>query len=223
MAQVGEENIQLGQVGQIATQLQTTLDAFTAMRSQYGGNKLVENVEVAAKLVNTVSKLGNTLGLNYTAAKDMFGDVQVVDGGGRVNAQILLPASEDADAVVDGLSALEPELRKAVSVVVPSDIPAKDGSKAIVDAATSAYVDNVLAEGFWRNSGDGFVFIDPFVGKAISGPDGTPIIFKPAPPKPGAPAKSPFSPRAVDENAERQKARLAGLLAPPSIAEISCR
>lgn len=140
------------------------------------------------------------------AAKDLFGDVQVVDGGGRVNAQILLPASEDADAVVDGLSALEPELRKAVSVEVPAGIPAKDGSKAIVDAATSAYVDNVLAEGFWRNSGDGFVFIDPFVGKAISGPDGTPIIFKPAPPKPGAPAKSPFSPRAVDENAERQKA-----------------
>jgi RND superfamily putative drug exporter len=62
-----------GQVGQIATQLQTTLDAFTAIRSQYGGNKLVQNVEVAAKLVNSVSKLGNTLGLNYTAAKDMFG------------------------------------------------------------------------------------------------------------------------------------------------------
>lgn len=62
-----------GQVGQIATQLQTTLDAFTAIRSQYGGNKLVQNVEVAAKLVNSVSRLGNTLGLNYTAAKDMFG------------------------------------------------------------------------------------------------------------------------------------------------------
>ncbi|MGX9670123.1 MMPL/RND family transporter [Mycobacterium sp. HM-7] len=62
-----------GQVGQIATSLQTTLEAFTAIRSQYGGNKLVQNVEVAAKLVNSVSKLGNTLGLNYTAAKDMFG------------------------------------------------------------------------------------------------------------------------------------------------------
>ena len=140
------------------------------------------------------------------AAKDLFGDVQVVDGGGRVNAQILLPASEDADAVIDGLAALEPELRKAVSVTVPDGIPAKDGSKAIVEAATSAYADNVLAEGFWRNSGDGFVFIDPYIGKAIAGPDGSPIIFKPVQPKPGAPAKSPFSPRAVDENASRQKA-----------------
>lgn len=62
-----------GQVTQIAGSLQTTLDAFTAMRSQYGGDKLVQNVEVAAKLINSVSKLGNTLGLNYTAAKDMFG------------------------------------------------------------------------------------------------------------------------------------------------------
>lgn len=62
-----------GQVTQIAGSLQTTLDAFTAMRSQYGGDKLVQNVETAAKLVNSVSKLGNTLGLNYTAAKDMFG------------------------------------------------------------------------------------------------------------------------------------------------------
>ena len=62
-----------GQVTQIAGSLQTTLDAFTAMRSQYGGDKLVQNVEVAAKLIDSVSKLGNTLGLNYTAAKDMFG------------------------------------------------------------------------------------------------------------------------------------------------------
>ncbi len=61
-----------GQVTQIASSLQTTLDAFTAMRSQYGGEKLVQNVETAAKLINSVSKLGNTLGLNYTAAKDMF-------------------------------------------------------------------------------------------------------------------------------------------------------
>lgn len=62
-----------GQVTQIAGSLQTTLDAFTAMRSQYGGEKLVQNVETAARLINSVSKLGNTLGLNYTAAKDMFG------------------------------------------------------------------------------------------------------------------------------------------------------
>ncbi|MDR3662958.1 MAG: MMPL family transporter [Mycobacterium sp.] len=61
-----------GQVSQIATSLQSTLDAFTAMRSQYGGDKLVQNVEVAAKLINSVGKLGNTLGVNYTAAKDMF-------------------------------------------------------------------------------------------------------------------------------------------------------
>ncbi|MDH6243367.1 RND family transporter [Mycobacterium sp. OTB74] len=61
-----------GQVNQIAASIQSTIDAFSAMKGQYGGEKLVKNVEVAAQLINSVNKLGNTLGLNYTAAKDMF-------------------------------------------------------------------------------------------------------------------------------------------------------
>lgn len=61
-----------GQVGQMATSIQAMIDAFTQIRGQYGGDKLVKNVEVAAKLINAVNKLGNEMGINYTAVKDNF-------------------------------------------------------------------------------------------------------------------------------------------------------
>ncbi|MEZ0053322.1 RND superfamily putative drug exporter [Mycobacterium sp. MAA66] len=61
-----------GQVTQITSGLQQAVDALTTIRGQYGGDKLVKNVETAARLIDAVSQLGNELGLNYTAAKDMF-------------------------------------------------------------------------------------------------------------------------------------------------------
>ncbi|GAY16415.1 RND family transporter [Mycobacterium sp. shizuoka-1] len=61
-----------GQVNGIATSIQSMVDAFTTIRGQYGGDKLVKNVEVAAKLVNAVNQLGNSMGINVQAAKDLF-------------------------------------------------------------------------------------------------------------------------------------------------------
>ena len=61
-----------GQVGQITTSVQSVVDAFSSIRGQYGGDKLVKNVEVAVKLVNAVNRLGNSMGVSYTAARDMF-------------------------------------------------------------------------------------------------------------------------------------------------------
>lgn len=51
------------------------------------------------------------------------------------------------------------------------------GEIAIAGAVTSNYIDNVLAEGYFRNAGDGYVFIDPFVGAAIADKAGNPIVF----------------------------------------------
>ena len=42
------------------------------MRTQYGGDKLVRDVDAAAKLVDSINALGNSMGVNFTAAKDMF-------------------------------------------------------------------------------------------------------------------------------------------------------
>jgi len=60
------------QVSDIATSVQRMIDAFAALRNQYGGDKLVQNVEVAAKLVTAINELGNSIGVSFTAAIDLF-------------------------------------------------------------------------------------------------------------------------------------------------------
>ncbi|CAN7169259.1 RND family transporter [Mycolicibacterium frederiksbergense] len=61
-----------GQVTDIADSLQQMVDAFAALRGQYGGDKLVRNVDVAAKLVAAINRLGNSMGVNLMATRDMF-------------------------------------------------------------------------------------------------------------------------------------------------------
>jgi RND superfamily putative drug exporter len=61
-----------GQVNQIVSSVQGLVDAFASMRSQYGGDRMVREVEIGAKLVSSVNSLGNTIGLNFSAIKDMF-------------------------------------------------------------------------------------------------------------------------------------------------------
>jgi RND superfamily putative drug exporter len=61
-----------GQVSEIATSVERMIDAFAAMRNQYGGDKLVKNVEIAAKLVTAINELGNSIGVSFTAARDLF-------------------------------------------------------------------------------------------------------------------------------------------------------
>ena len=60
------------QVNKIAPSMQRLIDAFSSMRSQFGGDKLVRDVDTAAKLVNSVNALGNTMGVNFTTVRDMF-------------------------------------------------------------------------------------------------------------------------------------------------------
>ena len=61
-----------GQVSRIATSVQGMVDAFAALKGQYGGDQLVRNVEIAAKLVTKINELGNSMGVSVTAARDMF-------------------------------------------------------------------------------------------------------------------------------------------------------
>jgi putative drug exporter of the RND superfamily len=62
-----------GQVGQLASSIQSLIDAFSSMKSRYGGDTLVNKVDTAAKLVDHVNSLGNAMGWNFSAVKDMFG------------------------------------------------------------------------------------------------------------------------------------------------------
>ena len=61
------------QVNKIAPSLQTLLDAVSKVRVEYGGDRLVRDVETAAKLVQSVNELGLSMGLNFRAVRDMFG------------------------------------------------------------------------------------------------------------------------------------------------------
>jgi len=61
------------QINTIAPSLQELVDTFSSVRTEYGGDKLVRDVEIAAKLVASVNALGNSMGLNFRAVRDFFG------------------------------------------------------------------------------------------------------------------------------------------------------
>ena len=60
------------QINEIAPSIQSLIDSFSSIRGEYGGERLVRDIETAAKLVNSVNRLGNSMGVNFAAVKDMF-------------------------------------------------------------------------------------------------------------------------------------------------------
>ncbi|AGB20666.1 Transport protein [Mycobacterium sp. JS623] len=60
------------QINRIAPSMQRLIDSFSSMRSQFGGDKLVKQVETAAQLVQSINALGNAMGVNFSAVRDMF-------------------------------------------------------------------------------------------------------------------------------------------------------
>jgi RND superfamily putative drug exporter len=68
----GSLNDVRAQVNRIVPSIQSLVTEFSSMRTQYGGDKLVRDVDNAAKLVDSINALGNSMGVNFTAAKDFF-------------------------------------------------------------------------------------------------------------------------------------------------------
>ncbi|CRZ16894.1 MMPL/RND family transporter [Mycolicibacterium neworleansense] len=66
------------QINQIAPSLQSLVDTFSSVRTEYGGDKLVKDVETAAKLVQSVNALSNAMGYNLSAVKNIFGWIEPV-------------------------------------------------------------------------------------------------------------------------------------------------
>lgn len=60
------------QINKIAPSMQRLIDSFNTMRSQFGGDKLVRQVDTAAQLVQSVNALGNAMGVNFSTVRDMF-------------------------------------------------------------------------------------------------------------------------------------------------------
>jgi hypothetical protein len=109
--------------------------------------------------------------------RDMFGDVKtdISDSG-----KIILPTTEDPAPYRSGFNALLPRVGDALMASMTPAISAaatSDGTAQILAATRDNYVDQVLAEGYFTNSGDGFVFIDPKTGAYVPDEDGAPLIF----------------------------------------------
>jgi hypothetical protein len=130
------------------------------------------------------------------AAKDLFGDVQAVLDS---NVQILLPTSTDPEPVVAGLQAALPDVRRALSAIKPRVTNAVQGN------ALDNYIDMIVANGFFRNAGDGYAFIDSYTGNAVSDRSGAPVIFHPATQtQDGSPIMLPNRPAPIDPNFEKR-------------------
>jgi hypothetical protein len=147
--------------------------------------KAERDAKLMTNAVNMRLRQGEELESAVAAvAKDLYGDVQIVTGDGRANMQILMPAGENPEPIIDGLEAQMPAVRTAVeaTLAVPSEVKTSDGTKAVLDAVTQNHADNVMTQGYFRNAeaDDSYVFIDPYTGAAISDATGEPIIFKPA-------------------------------------------
>lgn len=61
-----------GQITQLAASLQELENAFSSAKSQYSGDALVKQVDIAAQLVDHVNSLSNAMGWNFSAAKNVF-------------------------------------------------------------------------------------------------------------------------------------------------------
>ena len=61
------------QVNELAANILGMVDAFSALKFQYSGDKLVKNVEIAAKLVQAINELGTSMGVTYQAGRNLIG------------------------------------------------------------------------------------------------------------------------------------------------------
>lgn len=167
--EISSRLLDVGQVGDLYYGL-TAGDAMNYEAAQRDSDLIKKAVQL--RLV-----AGDDLGTAVDrVGKDMFGDVVAVGGNWEVNAQILLPSDEDPAPVLAGLNALKTDVREALKFQLP-DAPTQDTSRAVTEAVLSNYTDLVMTEGYFRNAGAGYVFIDPYVGQAVMGSDGKPLVF----------------------------------------------
>lgn len=120
--------------------------------------------------------------------KDVFGDVQVVNGsmsGGKAGLKALLPTDADTRRYQAGFDALLGQVGEAQAMDLERDVdsalgPVEAGTagQAIRDAQVANMVEQTLSAGYFTNAGDSvFKFIDPNSGSAVVNSAGEPITF----------------------------------------------
>lgn len=147
----------------------------------YGTAANIDRAARASKLLTNAVNLRMRNGESMrsavvSAGHDLFGDVVPVITN---HAQLLLPSNIDPAPTLGALSDLRPDVEAALrkKMTIPADTPTSDGTKAILKVAVDNRVQDILLFGHWRNSGDGFVFMDPYTGMAVPDERNQPIIF----------------------------------------------
>ena len=113
-----------GQINQLAPSIQGLVDTFSSVRTEYGGDTLVRDVEVAAKLVEAVNRLANSMGVNFGAVRNIFAWIgpvlaalqnnQVCDANPscrETRGQFQKLVDADADGSLDQINQLTQELK----------------------------------------------------------------------------------------------------------------
>lgn len=60
------------QVKRLSASVQEVVNSFSSMKNQYSGDTLVREVDTAAKLVDHVNAISNSMGWNFSAGRNMF-------------------------------------------------------------------------------------------------------------------------------------------------------
>ncbi|KAA8967778.1 MAG: MMPL family transporter [Mycobacterium sp.] len=61
-----------GQVNQAVYSVRDLVEVLTALQTQFGGEKMIREIDIAAKLVTAVRDFGNAIGVNFAAVRDLF-------------------------------------------------------------------------------------------------------------------------------------------------------
>lgn len=85
-----------GQVNQMVSSVRGLVDVFGSMQNQFGGEKIVKEVEIGVKLSSAFRDLGNAMGVNFAAVKDMF--VWIIPVLTALNASPVCDADSDCAA-----------------------------------------------------------------------------------------------------------------------------
>lgn len=190
-----------GQVGDIYYGL-TNGDALNFERAQRDATLITNSVSLRIRNGETIEQA--IAGVQA----DLFGDVVPMQGN---NWSVLLEKDVDQAGAARGFEALLPTVRQAVEAIatLPPDLDPSNGANAVISSVAKNQVEAVMANGYFRNAGDGFAFIDPFTGEAVSDSQGRPIIFG-IEQVMGASSSAP-DPASIQDEYQRQLEQGAGL------------
>jgi hypothetical protein len=158
-----------------------------AYGTTYGDASSLERATVGTELLRKAALIRVSQGQDVETAvegakKDLFGDMTVFSGSGNVTANLPVPKDIDQQKLADGLEASKASFKAAIearrsAVMDGANSKVADGSKAVIDAATTNRAADIVDSGIFVPVGNGIGMRDPYTGAFVSGPDGNPLTL----------------------------------------------